>query len=88
MQPGERSQHPKAGRKQDFCSPMHPKEKKMNKNMTVTSTISDRIEMAISQGISSEQISAVLMVEAGLLSAPGIVIDQKSIETLLSSYRN
>lgn len=51
-------------------------------------TISDRIEMAISKGISSEQISAVLMAEAGLVTAPGIVIDQRSIDTLLSSYRN
>ncbi len=64
------------------------KEKKMNISRTAVSTISDRIEMAISKGISSEQISAVLMVEAGLLTAPGIVIDQKSIDTLLSSYRN
>lgn len=51
-------------------------------------TISDRIEMAISRGISSEQISAVLMAEAGLLATPGIAIDQESIDTLLSSYRN
>ena len=60
----------------------------INTNRSSVSTISDRIEMAISKGISSEQISAVLMVEAGLLSAPGIVIDQRSIDTLLSSYRN
>jgi hypothetical protein len=60
----------------------------MNICKTSISTISDRIEMAISKGISSEQISAVLMVEAGLITAPGIVIDQKSIDLLLSSYRN
>jgi len=62
----------------------------MNRNVsnTANSSISDRIEMAISRGISSEQISAVLMAEAGLVTAPGIIIDQKSIDTLLSSYRN
>ncbi|MDA3940800.1 MAG: hypothetical protein PF693_16070 [Spirochaetia bacterium] len=59
-----------------------------NINSVTNSTISNRIEMAISNGISSEQISAVLMVEAGLMTAPGIVIDQKSIDYLLSSYRN
>lgn len=59
-----------------------------NTSGSLVSTVSDRIEMAISKGISSEQISAVLMVEAGLLTAPGIVIDQRSIDTLLSSYRN
>ena len=61
----------------------------MNENVSSGSgfTVSDRIEMAISKGISSEQISAVLMAEAGLVTAPGIVIDQKSIDTLLSSYR-
>lgn len=62
----------------------------MNRNISNTAnfTISDKIEMAISRGISSEQISAVLMAEAGLVTAPGIIIDQKSIDTLLSSYRN
>ena len=60
----------------------------MNRNITTNFTVSDRIEMAISKGISSEQISAVLMAEVGLVTAPGIVIDQKSIDTLLSSYRN
>ncbi len=81
---------PKAGHKQVCCSPMPPKEKMMNENLSNTAvpTISDRIEMAISKGISSEQISAVLMVEAGLLTSPGIIIDQKSIDSLLSSYRN
>ncbi len=62
----------------------------MNRNVSniANDTVSDRIEMAISRGISSDQISAVLMTEAGLTIAPGIVIDQKSIDTLLSSYRN
>lgn len=62
----------------------------MNRNASNSAnfTISDRIEMAISRGISSEQISAVLMEEAGLVTAPGIVIDQESINTLLSSYSN
>ena len=62
----------------------------MDGNISTTAgfTVTDRIEMAISKGISSEQISAVLMAEAGLITAPGIIIDQKSIETLLSSYRN
>ena len=60
----------------------------MNRNIAANVTISDRIETAISKGISSEQIGAVLMSEDGLATAPGIVIDQKSIDTLLGSYRN
>ena len=62
----------------------------MNRNVSNTSniTITHRIEKAISRAISSEQISAVLMAEAGLVTAPGLLIDQKSIDTMLSSYRN